>query len=108
MGGPPAKLVLDQVQGGFIGSFVASRGLAWLYAVFVLGVARITRELTSDLRFKISYEELPVTKRLTALCEDVYAARAEGELALEEELYWIIIRIYRLPQVLYDMTKKNQ
>ena len=108
LGGPPAKLVLDQVQGGFIGSFVASRGLAWLYAVFVLGVARITRELTSDLRFKIPYEELPVTKRLTALCEDVYAARAEGELALEEELYWIIIRIYRLPQVLYDMTKKNQ
>ena len=49
-----------------------------------------------------------MTKRLTALCEDVYAARAEGELALEEELYWIIIRIYRLPQVLYDMTKKNQ
>jgi len=108
LGGPAAKLVLDQVQGGFIGSFVASRGLAWLYAVFVLGVARMTRELTSDLRFKIPYEELPVTKRLTALCEDVYAARAEGELALEEELYWIIIRIYRLPQVLYDMTKKNQ
>ena len=108
LGGPPAKLVLDQVQGGFIGSFVASRGLAWLYAVFVLGVARMARELTSDLRFKIPYEELPVTKRLTALCEDVYAARAEGELALEEELYWIIIRIYRLPQVLYDMTKKNQ
>ena len=65
LGGPAAKLVLDQVQGSFIGSFVASRGLAWLYAVFVLGVARMPRELTSDLRFKI-------------------------------------------PQVLYDMTKKNQ
>lgn len=67
----------------------------------------MTRELASDLRFKIPYEELLVM-RLTALCEDVYAARAEGELTLEEELYWIVIRIYRLPQVLYDMTKKNQ
>ena len=46
--------------------------------------------------------------RLSTLCEDVYAAQVEGELALEEELYWIVIRIYRLPQVLYDLTKKNK
>ena len=27
--------------------------------------------------------------------QDIYIARAEGELGLEEELYWALINIYR-------------
>lgn len=39
--------------------------------------------------------------------QDIYIARAEGELALEEELYWALINIYRVPSVLFDLTKKT-
>lgn len=39
--------------------------------------------------------------------QDIYIARAEGELELEEELYWALINIYRRPEVLFELTKKR-
>ncbi|KAK9837285.1 hypothetical protein WJX81_003423 [Elliptochloris bilobata] len=36
--------------------------------------------------------------------QDIYIARAEGELALEEELYWALINIYRSPAVMFELT----
>lgn len=42
------------------------------------------------------------------LLQDIYIARAEGELALEEELYWTLISIYRLPSLMFELTKKQQ
>ena len=47
----------------------------------------------------IPYMELPSTHRLVRLCEDIYAMRAAKEFALEERLYWLLIRIYRSPAV---------
>jgi hypothetical protein len=43
--------------------------------------------------------------RLVAICEDIYAARAEGELELEEGLFWTIVKIYRAPYMLMEYTK---
>lgn len=40
--------------------------------------------------------------------QDIYIARAEGELALEEELYWALINIYRLPAVMFELTKREK
>ena len=40
--------------------------------------------------------------------QDIYIARAEGQLLLEEELYWALINIFRSPAVLFDLTKKSQ
>ncbi len=37
--------------------------------------------------------------------QDIYIARAEGELELEEELYWALINIYRSPAVMFELTK---
>jgi hypothetical protein len=42
---------------------------------------------------------------LIALCEDIYAARAEGELGVEEVLYWTLVKIYRSPHMLLEYTK---
>ena len=39
--------------------------------------------------------------------QDIYIARAECELELEEELYWSLINIYRRPEVLFELTKKK-
>ena len=39
--------------------------------------------------------------------QDLYIARAQGELVLEEELYRVIISIYRSPAVLFELTKRK-
>ena len=45
----------------------------------------------------------------TAWCllQDIYIARAEGDLELEEELYWALINIYRSPAVMFEITRKK-
>ena len=40
-----------------------------------------------------------------APAQDIYIARAEGELELEEELYWALINIYRSPSVMFELTR---
>lgn len=45
--------------------------------------------------------------RLIAICEDIYAARAEGELEVEEVLYWTLVKIYRSPHMLLEYTKPD-
>jgi len=40
--------------------------------------------------------------------QDIYIARAQGELLLEEELYAALISVYRSPAVLYELTRKHK
>ncbi len=40
--------------------------------------------------------------------QDIYIARAEQELVLEEELYWALINIYRRPELLYELTQREK
>ncbi len=39
--------------------------------------------------------------------QDLYIARAQGELVLEEELYNVLISIYRSPAVLFELTRRK-
>lgn len=59
------------------------------------------------MRLRIPTEDLPSTTRLVALCQDIYIARAERELALEEELFNVLLNIYRLPKVLFELSKQK-
>jgi piezo-type mechanosensitive ion channel component 1/2 len=49
----------------------------------------------------------PVNCRLLDICEGIYAARAEGELEVEEVLYWTLVNIYRSPHMLLEYTKPD-
>jgi hypothetical protein len=40
--------------------------------------------------------------------QDIYIARAEGELGLEEQLYGTLVNIYRLPSLMFELTKKDR
>ena len=42
------------------------------------------------------------------VAQDIYIARAEQELMLEEELYWALINIYRRPELLYELTQREK
>ena len=61
--------VLERVQGGIIGATLSSFGITGLYITFVFGAARVLRSATVNNRMRIQYEDLPTTRRLTALCQ---------------------------------------
>lgn len=105
LAGPMAIIVSEETPQGFLGDTLSQFSIWSLYITFVLAVGRFIRLQCSDLRMRIPYENLPCCDRLIAICEDIYAARAEGELGVEEVLYWTLIKIYRSPHMLLEYTK---
>ncbi len=100
--------VLERVQSGLLGATLSSFGITGLYITFVYGIGRFLRLWLTNIRLKIPYEDFASTKRLVALCQDIYIARAEGELALEEELFYLLLKIYKTPAVLLEMTRRDK
>ncbi|XAR58511.1 hypothetical protein NMG60_11013938 [Bertholletia excelsa] len=105
LAGPMAIIVSEETPQGLIGETLSKFSIWGLYITFVLAVGRFIRLQCSDLRMRIPYENLPSCDRLIAICEDIYAARAESELGVEEVLYWTLIKIYRSPHMLLEYTK---
>ncbi|KAG9157001.1 hypothetical protein Leryth_009041 [Lithospermum erythrorhizon] len=102
--GPTAIIVSEETPQGFLGETLSKFSIWGLYITFVLAVGRFIRLQCSDLRMRIPFENLPSCDRLIAICEDIYAARAEGELGVEEVLYWTLVKIYRSPHMLLEYT----
>ncbi|KAJ6401150.1 hypothetical protein OIU84_016542 [Salix udensis] len=106
--GPMAVVMSDETPPqGILGDTISKFSIWGLYITFVLAVGRFIRLQCSDLRMRIPYENLPSCDRLIAICEDIYAARAEGELGVEEVLYWTLVKIYRSPHMLLEYTKPD-
>lgn len=106
--GPMAIVVSEETPQGILGETLSKFSIWSLYLTFVLAVGRFIRLQCSDLRMRIPYENLPSCERLIEICEDIYAARAEGELEIEEVLYWTLVEIYRSPHKLLEYTKPDQ
>lgn len=107
--GPELILVSAEVARGALASFSKFvGGLTGVYVVYVLAVGSFARQFTTNLVQNIPYMELPSTHRLVRLCEDIYAMRAAKEFVLEERLYWLLIRIYRSPAVLFEFTRTKR
>ncbi|KAK2976815.1 hypothetical protein RJ640_002214 [Escallonia rubra] len=105
LAGPMAIIISEETPQGILGETLNKFSIWGLYITFVLAVGRFIRLQCSDLRMRIPYENLPSCDRLLAICEDIYAARAEGELEVEEVLYWTLVKIYRSPHMLLEYTK---
>nr|XP_043619300.1 piezo-type mechanosensitive ion channel homolog [Erigeron canadensis] len=105
--GPMAIVVSEETPQGILGETLSKFSIWGLYITFVLAVGRFIRLQCSDLRMRIPYENLPSCDRLIAICEDIYAARAEGELGVEEVLYWTLVKIYRSPHMLLEYTNPD-
>ncbi|CAI0580619.1 unnamed protein product [Linum tenue] len=85
LAGPTAVIVSEETPPqGILGDTISKFSIWGLYITFVLAVGR-----------------------LIAICEDIYAARAEGELGVEEVLYWTLVKIYRSPHMLLEYTKPD-
>ncbi|CAA0832071.1 Piezo-type mechanosensitive ion channel homolog [Striga hermonthica] len=107
LSGPMAIIVSEETPQGFLGETLSKFSIWGLYITFVLAVGRFIRLQCSDLRMRIPFENLPSCDRLIAICEDIYAARAEGELGVEEVLYWTLVKIYRSPHMLLEYTNPD-
>ncbi|KAK7337825.1 hypothetical protein VNO77_18412 [Canavalia gladiata] len=105
LSGPMAIIVSEETPQGIIGDTLSKFSIWGLYITFVLAVGRFIRLQCSDLRMRIPFENLPSCDRLMAICEDIYAARARGELEVEEILYWTLVKIYRSPHMLLEYTQ---
>lgn len=105
LAGPMAIIVSEETPKGILGETLSKFSIWGLYITFVLAVGRFIRLQCSDLRMRIPFENLPSCDRLLAICENIYVARAEGELEVEEVLYWILVKIYRSPHILLEYTK---
>jgi hypothetical protein len=106
--GPMLMGLFSRTSSGLIGETISRFGVIGLYSVFVYGIGRFLRLSITNLRMRIPYENFPSTERLMSLCQDVYIARSENLLELEEELYAALLAVYRLPNVMYELTlKKN-
>ncbi|KAM7258251.1 hypothetical protein ACFE04_013992 [Oxalis oulophora] len=85
--GPTAIIVSEETPPqGILGDTLSKFSIWGLYITFVLAVGRFIRLQCSDLRMRIPYENLPSCDRIIAICEDLYTARAEGELGVEETI----------------------
>ncbi|PKI78239.1 hypothetical protein CRG98_001410 [Punica granatum] len=107
LAGPMAVVVSEETPQGILGETLSKFSIWGLYITFVLAVGRFIRLQCADLRMRIPFENLPSCERLLAICEDIYAARAEGELEVEEVLYWTLVKIYRSPHMLLEYTKPD-
>jgi len=76
----------------------ASTGIIGLYTVFVLAIGRLLRSGVSGLSHIVIYEDMPEVDELIHYCEDIFLAREDGELELEEELFRELIELYRSPE----------
>lgn len=106
--GPQQVVLLDQVHAGLLGQTLGSLSISGLYIGFVFAIGRIMRGAFSNLRARIPYDELPSTAKLRQLVQDIYVARAEQNLLLEEKLYWALIAIYRDPQALMVLSSLKE
>merc|ERR550534_2130850 len=58
-----------------------------------------------DASKRIPYEELEDTSVLLDLCNGIYIARKASDLETEYEFYYELIRIYRSPELLIQVSK---
>lgn len=45
---------------------------------------------------------------IVVVVQDIYIARAEGELQLEEELFYLLLKIYKTPKLLNELTRLSE
>ena len=75
-----------------------------IYSVVVLAVGQALKPVFSNLQGHIMFTEMQDTTYPYQLVRDIYLARADGELMVEELSYQELIALYRDPHMLSEMT----
>ena len=106
--GPTVYVVQSTISGGILTSVIgSSTGVAGVFAFYisvVLLLGKIIAAAFRNTRYRIMYDELPDVRDLTDLCEGMYIARKQKDLEQETLLHETILRLYRSPQVMLQVT----
>ncbi|CAL1145384.1 unnamed protein product [Cladocopium goreaui] len=82
-----------------------SYSLMGIYLGVVYTIGRFLRLVFQDSSQRVIYEEMNDTELLQDLCSGIYIARITGDLESEYGFYYELIRIYRSPELLLDISK---
>jgi len=77
------------------------------YVTFILLFGRELRNIFENPFEKIIINEMPYSDQLIKICEGIKLARYKNELVKEEELYYLLMDIFRSPEILKVMTKSS-
>lgn len=78
-----------------------------LYIAGVWSVGQFLRLLFSGMHNKIIYTDMQDVTYLIMICEGIYIARHNKKMALEEQLYRKLIKIFRTPDLLIKLTRRR-
>jgi len=99
--------VSNPIWGGPFSLGAISYSVVGIYITVVLAVGRFVRLSFTDMETRIMYDDLQDVDDLLLFCEGIYIARYREKLYQEEELYRRLIKIYRTPKLLVELTKRK-
>eukprot|EP00730_Choanoeca_flexa_P018701 TRINITY_DN9110_c0_g1_i1.p1 TRINITY_DN9110_c0_g1~~TRINITY_DN9110_c0_g1_i1.p1 ORF type:complete len:901 (+),score=178.58 TRINITY_DN9110_c0_g1_i1:368-2704(+) len=88
-------------------SFVSSYGVVGLYVSVVLVIGKFLRLTVDQVSHRIIFEDMPQVVTLENLCKAIYIAREHGDLHTEEELFDLLLQLYRSPEALRLWTEPS-
>ncbi|GFR91628.1 piezo-type mechanosensitive ion channel component [Elysia marginata] len=88
-------------------SFLSGYGIIGLYLSFVVIVGRVLRSSITNQYLTIMFRELPDVNKILQLCLDLYLVREMKEFHLEEDLYAMLVFVYRSPDTMIKETRQT-
>ena len=87
----------------FAGEQAASSVLAFYIAIVYL-VGKLLRATCGGTRYQLGLDQLPDVTSLLEVIEAIHLARSTGRLKRETQLHEMLLRLYRSPAVLLQIT----
>eukprot|EP01059_Diplonema_ambulator_P001456 TRINITY_DN11229_c0_g1_i2.p1 TRINITY_DN11229_c0_g1~~TRINITY_DN11229_c0_g1_i2.p1 ORF type:complete len:1369 (+),score=458.47 TRINITY_DN11229_c0_g1_i2:48-4154(+) len=79
-------------------------GIIALYVTFVLAVGRVIRSIISGSAAAVVIQDMEDPTFISRMADHVHLARGDGNLKLEEELYYHLINLLRSPEKVLSIT----
>lgn len=104
--GESAKMFLinDYITTSFLGISLSGLSIITIYVSFVYVVGTTIRSVFYGASTVTPYEEMPFPDRLIELGVMIRLAQYNRQLLLEKNLYEVLIRLYRSPEMLLGLT----
>ena len=97
-------MAAERLAGGTAASSFTGGGVLAFYIVVVYAIGRAVRATCGGSRFRLMLEEMPDVKDVVEIIEAIHLARKSGQLRRETELHEMLLRLYRSPAVLLQIT----
>eukprot|EP01062_Namystynia_karyoxenos_P048034 TRINITY_DN3646_c0_g1_i1.p1 TRINITY_DN3646_c0_g1~~TRINITY_DN3646_c0_g1_i1.p1 ORF type:complete len:3654 (+),score=1121.22 TRINITY_DN3646_c0_g1_i1:79-11040(+) len=104
--GPYVVVVSDLVTGGDDSAITGllNIGITALFVTYVLAVGQILRSIISGSAQAAIVQDMDNPDKIAGLIDTVHVARFDGNLVLEERIYYTLIDLLRSPDTLLRVT----